>query len=97
VWWSLGNNGSEDIDDDVTVTFWGVTDTGDVELGSTVYGGNKPAGWLANSQQTELTGVPKPLYDVYVSIDGGNREDGGEIGECDETDNEARLGSPLCL
>lgn len=97
VWWSLGNNGSEDIDDDVTITFWGVTDRGEEELGSTVYGGNKPAGWLANSQQTELDGVPTPLYDVFVTIDGGNSEDGGEIGECDETDNEARLGSPLCL
>lgn len=42
-------------------------------------------------------GVPTPLYDVFVTIDGGNSEDGGEIGECDETDNEARLGSPLCL
>lgn len=97
VWWSLGNNGSEDIDDDVEVVFYGVTDSGDVELGRTTYGGNKPAGWLANSQQTELSGVPSPLYDIYVAIDGGNLEDGGNIGECDETDNEARLGTPLCL
>ncbi len=99
VWWSLGNNGTQDIADDVTVDFYGVSDSGDVLLGTTVYSGNKPAGWLGNSVQTELTGVPKPLYDIYVTIDGGNSSDGrvGTVGECDESDNEARLGAPICL
>ncbi len=97
VWWSLGNNGSEDIEDDVVVEIWGVSDGGDVLLATTTYSGTKPANWMSNSQQTEITGVPVPLYDVSVSIDGGNLEDGGEVGECDETDNVATLGSPLCL
>ena len=99
VWWSLGNNGTEDIDDDVSVQFWAVGDIGDVLLGETTYGGNKPAGWIGNSVQTELTGVELPVYDVYVTIDGGNSDDGrvGEISECDESDNEGRLGAIICL
>ncbi len=96
IWWSLGNDGGEDIPDDIDVAFWGVTSSGDVLLGSTTYAGNKPAGWLNDSVETELTGVPTPLYDVYVTIDGGNNSEASLIGECDETDNEARLGSALC-
>jgi hypothetical protein len=95
VWWALGNNGSEVVEDDVTVEFWAATGTGDVLIGTEIWTEDLPARWLADSVETTLP-VVAPVYDIWISIDGGTDPDRSEIAECDETDNEYVWGALVC-
>lgn len=96
VWWALGNNGAEDIEDDVQVEFWGATDAGDVLLGTELWTADLLAGWMAAGVETVLPVTP-PVYDIWITIDGGADPDRSEIAECDETDNEETWGALVCL
>ena len=97
VWWTLGNDGTADIEDDITVDFYGETDTGSVLLGSEVFSSNLDAGWISQSQESTFTGIPHPLYDITMVVDGGSDESGGEISECVSDDNEITWGALVCL
>jgi hypothetical protein len=97
IWWSVGNDGTATVDDDVTVEIWGVTDTGNVLLHSELYTLSMPAGWMGPSVETRLTGIPHPLYDIYLSIDGGTSEELGLVSECVSSDNQVEWGAIVCL
>jgi hypothetical protein len=95
-WYSVGNNGSADITDDVSVEVYGETDAGDVLLYSTTWTADLPAGRESAAEMVELTGVPKPLYDLKLKLDGGDASSVGVVGECDENDNEDNWGVLIC-
>ncbi|MDP2314802.1 MAG: VCBS repeat-containing protein [Pseudomonadota bacterium] len=97
VWWSLGNNGTAEITDDVTVELWGVTAAGEELLASEIWSWDLEPGWMAESVETRLAAVPIPLYDVILRIDGGDDTSLSEISECVETDNEMEWGGVICL
>jgi hypothetical protein len=97
VTYSLGNDGSSAITDDVQVAVYGVTDSGDVLLATQTWTADLLPLYQTGSETIELTGVPSPLYDVYVTVDGGNDSPDSQVRECHEDDNEARWGAPVCI
>jgi hypothetical protein len=96
VWFSLGNQGYNDVDEPVVVDFWGDTGAGLVFLSSMSWTAPLPAGVRSASESVELTGVPSPLYDIVVTVDGGDDTSLGTIDECYEDNNTARWGDVLC-
>jgi hypothetical protein len=96
VWWSLGNNGTGDVTDDIEVEIIGTTDTGDVILDTVTWTATLTAGYMDASVETHLTGVPTPLFDIRIEVDGGSSLDRSQVGECDETDNEIEWGEIVC-
>jgi hypothetical protein len=97
VWWSLGNDGTGTVTQDLQVEFWGVTDSGDILLHTETWTADLPPGVMSESVETELTGVPTPLFDVRVEVDGGNSSADSQLDECDETDNSEEWGAVVCL
>lgn len=97
VWWSVGNNGNGPIEDEVAVEIFGETDAGSVLLYSTTWTSDLQEGWLQTAIETTITGVPRPLYDVRLVLDGGSDITLSQISECDETDNEDTWGALVCL
>ncbi len=97
LWWSIGNDGTGLITDDVTVEFWGLTEGGEVLLGTQIYIADLEPGWMGESVETRLRAVPAPLYDVILKIDGGNASEVSAVSECDESDNEAAWAAFVCL
>lgn len=95
VWYSLGNQGFNDVEDDVLVEFWGNTDTGLVSLGSMTWTATLVAGVQTQSESIEFTGIPIPLIDVIVTVDGGDTG-AGLVSECYEDNNTTNWGSVLC-
>jgi len=96
LWWSLGNNGTGDVTDDLEVEIIGTTDTGDVILDTVTWTATLTAGYMDASVETHLTGVPTPLFDIRIEVDGGSSLDRSQVGECDETDNEIEWGEIIC-
>ncbi|MES2643081.1 MAG: FG-GAP-like repeat-containing protein [Myxococcota bacterium] len=97
VWYSLGNQGFNDVEDAVQVEFWGDTDAGRVLLGTVSWTADLVAGVRTPSESIEFTGVPSPLYDVIVTVDGGDDTGAGVVDECYEDNNTASWGSAVCL
>ncbi len=97
VWYSIGNQGYNDTEEDVTVDFWGETDTGQVFLGSTLWSADLPAGMRGASESIDLTGVPPLLLDITVTVDGGNDSTSGVVSECFEDNNEVSWGDVVCF
>ncbi|MFZ5477895.1 MAG: FG-GAP-like repeat-containing protein [Myxococcota bacterium] len=96
VWVSLGNQGFNDVEEPVIVDVWGDTGTGLELLHSFEWTAALPTGVLSASQDIEISGVPTPLLDVVVSVDGGDEPDLGSIDECHEDNNTANWGDVVC-
>ncbi|MDP2309640.1 MAG: FG-GAP-like repeat-containing protein [Pseudomonadota bacterium] len=96
VWYSIGNQGFDDVVDSVELEFWGDTDAGRVLLGTSTRSANLPAGVRTRSEFIELTGVPSPLYDIIVTVDGGDETGSGVVDECYEDNNTANWGAVVC-
>lgn len=94
---SVGNNGTEDITDTFPVEIWGVGETGETLLYTTDWTAGAEAGFMENSTTVTITGVPLPLYDVFIKVDGGNEMDYDMVDECIEDDNEQTWGAYICL
>ncbi len=87
VWFSVGNQGFADVVEDVMVDIWGETEAGMVYLGNYPWTVDLVAGVQSSSQMVELTGVPTPLLDIVVTIDGGDATSFGTVDECYEGNN----------
>ncbi len=97
VWVEVGNQGYSDVTDPFNIEIIGATDSGDVILDTVSWTVGLVQGHQSDSLSIELTGVPTPLYDLRVAVDGGNSESLSEINECYETNNEDTWGSIICL
>lgn len=97
VWFSLGNQGYNDVTDPIEVNIIGETDAGEVILATYTWKVGLAQATLTDSVSVELTGVPKPLYDLKVTVDGGNIELNSQIKECYEENNEDLWGGIICL
>lgn len=97
VWWSIGNDGTALVTDDVTVELVGTTDTGEVVLATEIITDNIPNGWMSESHETRIVAPPTPLYDITLRIDGGLSEELGQVAECSGEDNEIAWGALICL
>ena len=86
-----------DITDPFKIEVIGETDTGEVILKSVDWTVGLVMGHQSDSLSIELTGVPTPLSNIRVAVDGGNSESLSEISECYETNNEDNWGSIICL
>ncbi len=97
VWVTVGNQGYTDVTDPFKIEVIGETDTGEVILKSVDWTVGLVMGHQSDSLSIELTGVPTPLYNIRVAVDGGNSESLSEISECYETNNEDNWGGIVCL
>jgi hypothetical protein len=96
VWLTVGNQGYQDVTEDVLVDIWGETEAGAVHLGSMTWTSALPAGRASASESIELTGVPTPLTDLFVTIDGGDATSFGTVDECFEGNNVDQWGERVC-
>ncbi len=96
VWFSLGNQGYDDIEDPVQVAFYAEGATGRLLVGEMTWTAPLPAGFRSLSESVDLYGFPVPLYDIIVTVDGGNDIRLSAISECYEDNNEANWGDVLC-
>ena len=95
-WVQLGNDGPTRVEEDVRVDLYGVTDAGDVLLGSALFVGGVDPEWMTESQSIDVAAIPTPLYDLIAVVDGGQGRSAGVYAECDEDDNEDRFGGLIC-
>ncbi|MES2639106.1 MAG: VCBS repeat-containing protein [Myxococcota bacterium] len=96
VWYAVGNQGYNDVEDDVAVEFWGDTDAGPQLLLATTWTADIVQGLQTASESVELTGVPTPLYNVWVTIDGGDDTSVSVVDECYEDNNVDEWGTMIC-
>lgn len=97
VWYQVGNDSTEVIDEDLPLTIYGDTDAGEVVLWEGVWSADLDPAWMAGAESVEITGVPFPLYDVRIAVDGGNDAPSDELRECVESDNENIWGALVCV
>lgn len=97
IWLTVGNQGYSDVTDPFNIEVIGETNAGEVILNTVSWTVGLVQGHQSESLAIELTGVPTPLYDIKVAVDGGNSESLSEINECYETNNEDTWGAILCL
>lgn len=97
VWVTVGNQGYSDVTDPFSIEIIGETNAGEVILNTVSWTVGLVQGHQSDSLAIELMGVPTPLYDIKVAVDGGNSESLSEINECYETNNEDTWGAVLCL
>jgi hypothetical protein len=97
VWITVGNQGYTDVVDPVGIEIYGKTDGDDVLLGYVNWTAAVAQATESESYAVELTGVPTPLYDIYVAIDGGEYTRLGIIDECYEDNNVTLWGAYTCL
>jgi hypothetical protein len=93
---SIGNQGYRDVTEDVAVDIWGETDRGVQLLTSITWTGTLVQGEQSASYAVELPGVPSPLYDIWVAVDGGDVPTTGVVDECHEDNNVAEWGAAIC-
>ncbi len=92
VWFSLGNQGYDDVEDDVLVEFFVDTGAG-LSLATTViWTADLPAGQQSASEDVEIVGVPSVVYDLVMVVDGVE-----VISECYEDNNRVAWGDVLCF
>ncbi|MDP2311686.1 MAG: VCBS repeat-containing protein [Pseudomonadota bacterium] len=96
VWYTVANQGYADVTEDVLVDLWGETEVGMMHLGSKVWTADILAGAQSGSDSIELTGVPTPLLDLVVTIDGGDATAFGVVGECYEGNNTDEWNQAVC-
>jgi hypothetical protein len=96
VWFSVGNQGYNDVTDDVQIEIWGETATGTQILSTYTWTSDILQGTESASESIELTGVPTPLYDLSVTIDGGDSSSLDQISECHEDNNVTEWGAFIC-
>ena len=96
VWLQLGNQGYNDTVDPIAVEIWGVTGAGPELLHTFNWNAALPQAYLSESYAVELTGVPTPLYDLIVKIDGGEDNRLGVVDECHEDNNVTKWGEFVC-
>lgn len=96
VWYTVGNQGYNDVEDDVLIEFFAETNEGSVVLGEVTWSADLLQGVQTASESIEFTGVPTPLYDVWMAIDGGDNASSSAIDECYEDNNTAEWGAIIC-
>ena len=97
VWLQIANDGYEDVEEDVTISLYGVMDSGsDVLLADTVVTDSIPAGMSLDSVTFTLDPVPATLASVYGKVDFGNNSDHDIVDECIEDNNEDVYSDNLC-
>jgi hypothetical protein len=96
VWFSLGNQGFNDVTDPIVVDIVGETAAGEVILATYTWNVGIPQGTRTDSVDVEIVGVPTPLYDIKVEVDGGNDGTFSDIDECYEQNNEDIWGAVVC-
>jgi hypothetical protein len=90
--YSVGNDGTEDVNDPVVLDLYG--DFGDHEelLYSTTWTAGVRAGMMEASSTARIEGITGTLYGLRLAVDGGAGSSGSKVMECDETDNESNFG-----
>jgi hypothetical protein len=96
VWFSVGNQGYADVNRDVLVEFWGATDAGTQRIAELVWTAEIAQAYMSASHSLEIHGVPTPLHDLWVTIDGGDDAPSGVVAECYEDNNTDTWGWPIC-
>ena len=97
VWVQIANDGYEDVEDDVTISLYGVMDDGsETLLGDTVVTDSIPAGMSLDSVTFTIDPVPATLASVYGKVDFGNNSDHDIVDECIEDNNEDAYSENLC-
>jgi hypothetical protein len=96
VWFSLGNQGFNSVEEPVQVEIWGDTSSGLIQLYSMTWTASLVAGAQTGSESVELTGVPPVVYDLIIKVDGGEDPSVGVIDECYEDNNTANWGDVIC-
>ncbi len=97
LWVTVGNQGYSDVTDSFNIEVIGETGSGEVVLDTISWTVGLAQGHQSESIAIQLTGVPTPLYDLKVAVDGGNSESLSEVNECYETNNEDTWGAIICL
>ena len=97
LWVTVGNQGYSDVTDSFNIEVIGETGSGEVVLDTISWTVGLAQGHQSESIAIQLTGVPTPLYDLKVAVDGGNSESLSEVNECSETNNEDTWGAIICL
>jgi hypothetical protein len=92
VWLSIANQGLVDVTAPVEVEVYGLTETGRVLLGTETWTVGIATGMRTESLHLVFTGVPTPLLDLEVVLDGRRA-----IAECDDGNNTAGWGGVVCL
>lgn len=96
VWYSLGNQGWTDVRQDITLEFWAETVEGPRRIARHTWAATVEAGAMTESTALEIHGVPTPILDLWVAVDGGDDPTAGVVNECFEDNNIARWGAPVC-
>jgi hypothetical protein len=97
VWVVVGNEGYEDVDDDVSLTLYGEMDDGSERmLTETTVTDTIPAGMTLPSFEMDVDPVPAGLHDVTARIDHGNNSGHSAVDECVEDNNEDPWEENLC-
>ncbi len=94
VWYAVGNQGYTDVTTDVRIEVWGSTATGPELLGATTWTDTVAEGTRSASTPIALYGVPSPVTDLWIVIDGG--ASGGVVPECHEDNNVDGWGAYVC-
>jgi hypothetical protein len=93
LWYSLANDGWEEVAEAFTLQFWGQTDAGMVLLGSADWSGSIEPGTMTEGYMLELTGVPTGVRDIQMHLVEARDP---EFVDCSEDDNFARWGAEVC-
>ena len=97
VWGRVGNQGYEDIVDPFELVLSVITPEGEKQVASQTITAGLTAGEMKDSIVFEVGGLDGwTIYDVRLSVDGGNADDGA-IRECDEANDEDSWGTSVCL
>ncbi|MBK9648289.1 MAG: VCBS repeat-containing protein [Deltaproteobacteria bacterium] len=94
----VGNQGYQDIEDEVELTLYADTPEGEKRMTSLVITSGIPAGQMLDSVVFEVSGIEDwDIRDLILKVDGGNESEDSVETECDETNNEARWGAMVCF
>ncbi len=96
VWFAVGNQGYNDVEDDFEVNIWTFTSAGLTLVHTEPWTSTIAAGILSDAVELELTGLVTPIEDVIITIDGGNDSTAGVVDECHEDNNEDWWGAFVC-
>ncbi len=90
--YSVGNDGTSDVVDPVTLEIYG--DFGDHEevIWTTTWTAGVRAGMMEASTTARIEGLTGDLWGLRLAVDGGSDSTGSNVMECDESDNEFEFG-----
>ena len=95
VWLRVGNQGYEDVYQNIVVDLYAQTSQGHVLLGSHTIVNPIFAGTIIDAVVLSVPTIDDPILDLIVKVDGGNVIRGA-LFECDENNNEALWGHAIC-